>query len=143
MIRLEQPSRGLSRDRKRMSADARRPLGHAERVDAVKRFVRLHTDESLDRERLAAVAGFSVPHFHRVFQAGAGENIAGYVRRIRLERAGRKLRMRAVSITQVALDAGYDKRAAFGKVFKQHFDLSPSEFRRLDCRRTTRILRKG
>jgi AraC family transcriptional regulator len=84
-----------------------------------------------------------VSHFHRIFTAQIGENIAGYVRRVRLERAGRKLRMGAVDITEVALAAGYDTHAAFGKAFKQQFGLSPSEFRQLDCTAATRILRKG
>jgi AraC family transcriptional regulator len=92
---------------------------------------------------LAAVAGFSVSHFHRIFTAYVGESIASYVRRVRLERAGRKLRMGAVDITEVALAAGYDTHAAFSKAFKQQFGLSPSEFRQLDCRAATQILRKG
>ena len=89
------------------------------------------------------MAGFSVPHFHRIFTAHVGENIASYVRRVRLERAGRKLRMGAVDITEVALAAGYDTHAAFSKAFKQHFGLSPSEFRQLDCGSATQILSKG
>jgi AraC family transcriptional regulator len=74
---------------------------------------------------------------HRVFRAHLGESLAAYVRRVRLERAGRKLRMGAVDITEVALAAGYDSHAAFGKAFKQQFGLSPSEFRQLDCREAT------
>ncbi len=117
--------------------------GYDERINQVKRYIREHIDEPLHREVLAAVAGFSVPHFHRLFTACTGENIAGYVRRIRLERAGRKLRMGAVDISEVALAAGYDTHAAFGKAFKQQFGLSPSEFRRLGCKAATQILRKG
>ncbi len=116
--------------------------GYSECIQDVKQYIREHTGEPLNREVLAAVAGFSVPHFHRIFTACAGENISGYVRRVRLERAGRKLRMGAVDITEVALAAGYDTHAAFSKAFKQHFGLSPSEFRQLDCRAATRILTK-
>jgi AraC family transcriptional regulator len=116
---------------------------YTERIEEVKAYVREHMDEPLNREVLAAVAGFSVPHFHRLFTAEAGENIARYVRRVRLERAGRKLRMGAVDITEVAQAAGYDSHAAFSKAFKLHFGLSPSEFRQLDCRTATKILRKG
>jgi AraC-like DNA-binding protein len=47
-----------------------------------------------------------------------------------------------VDITEVALAAGYDTHAAFGKAFKQQFGLSPSEFRQLDCRAATQILRR-
>lgn len=107
------------------------------------RYIREHINERLDRETLASVAGFSIPHFHRVFTAHVGESAISYVRRLRLEHAGRKLRMGAVDITEVALAAGYDTHAAFSKAFKQQFGLSPSQFRQLDCRIATEILRKG
>jgi AraC family transcriptional regulator len=116
---------------------------NADCVEDVLRYIREHITETLDRERLAAVAGFSVPHFHRVFTAQVGESAIGYVRRLRLERAARKLRMGAVDITQVAHAAGYDTHAAFSKAFKQQFGLSPSEFRQLGCRAATQLLRKG
>ena len=112
-------------------------------IEDVMRYIREHISEPLDRETLADVAGFSVPHFHRVFTAHVGESAISYVRRLRLERAARKLRMGAVDITEVALAAGYDSHAAFGKAFKQHFGLSPSEFRQLGCWAATQLLRKG
>ena len=112
-------------------------------IEDVKRYIREHIHEPLDRETLAAVAGFSIPHFHRVFTAQVGESAASYVRRLRLERAGRKLRMGAVDITEVALAAGYESHAAFSKAFKQQFGLSPREFRQLGCSAATQLLRKG
>jgi AraC family transcriptional regulator len=126
-----------------MVTDTQILTDYDERIHDVQKYVREHTDEALNREVLAAVAGFSVPHFHRIFTAHVGENIANYVRRVRMERAGRKLRMGAVDITQVALAAGYDTHAAFSKAFKQNFGLSPSEFRQLDCGSATQILSKG
>jgi AraC family transcriptional regulator len=126
-----------------MAADTQGLQGHYERIHGVKQYIREHIDEPLNRDVLAAVAGFSVSHFHRIFTAYVGENMASYVRRVRLERAGRKLRMGAVDITEVALAAGYDTHAAFSKAFKQQFGLSPSEFRHLDCRAATQILRQG
>ena len=116
---------------------------HADCIEEVMRYIRRHISEPLDRETLAAVAGFSVPHFHRVFTAQVGESAISYIRRLRLERAARKLRMGAVDITEVALAAGYDTHAAFSKAFKQQFGLSPSEFRQLDCWIATQLLRKG
>ena len=110
------------------------------RIEEVKNYIHKHLHEPLDRETLAAVAGFSIPHFHRVFTAQVGESAASYVRRLRLERAGRKLRMGAVDITEVALAAGYDSHAAFSKAFRQQYGLSPSEFRQLGCTAATQLL---
>jgi len=114
-----------------------------QRLHAVQQYIRKHLAEPLEREHLARLAGFSVPHFHRIFTASVGISPSAYVRRIRLERAGHKLRMGAVDICEVALAAGYETHTAFSKAFKQQFGLSPSEFRQLDCRSATEILHKG
>src|SRR5215510_13173081 len=126
-----------------MVTDLQLSQEYSETIEDVKLYIREHIQEQLNREVLAAVAGFSVPHFHRVFHAQVGESAISYLRRLRLERAARKLRMGAVDITEVALAAGYDSHAAFGKAFKQQFGLSPSEFRSLGCSAATQLLRKG
>lgn len=116
---------------------------HTIRIQLARQYIRDHIGDSLDRKVLAGVTDFSVPHFHRVFTRYTGESPLDYVRRMRLERAGRKLRMGAVDITEVALAAGYRTHAAFGKAFKRQFGLSPSQFRSLDCWTATRILTRG
>jgi AraC family transcriptional regulator len=126
-----------------MAIYTQRMLDYSEQIRNVTQYIREHINEPLDREILAEVAGFSVPHFHRVFIATAGESAASYVRRMRLERAGRKLRMGAVDITEVARAAGYESHAAFGKAFKGQYGLSPSEFRQLGCSKATQLLTKG
>jgi len=114
-----------------------------ERLEALVAYIGHNTDRDLSREVLAEVAGYSVPHLHRIFTGELGENIADYVRRVRLERAGRKLRMGAVDISQVALAAGYQTHTAFSRAFKRHFGLSPSAFRQLGCAAATALLRDG
>lgn len=126
-----------------MAAYTQSMQDYSDCINYVKFYIREHINEPLHREILAEVAGFSVPQFHRIFTAQVGESAASYIRRLRMERAGRKLRMGAVDITQVALAAGYDSHAAFGKAFKQQFGLSPSEFRELGCSAATQLLKKG
>src|SRR5512140_444878 len=124
-----------------MLTDSQTLQDYAECNEDVVKYIREHINEPLDRETLAAVAGFSIPHFHRVFTAQVGESAISYIRRLRLERAARKLRMGAVDITEVALAAGYETHAAFSKAFKQQFGFSPSEFRQLGCMAATQLLR--
>lgn len=90
-----------------------------ERINQVKQYIREHMDESLNREALAAIAGFSVAHFHRIFTAIVGENITSYVRRVRLERAAWRLLTEDAQIIDIALASGYETHSAFDKVFKQ------------------------
>ena len=123
--------------------DKREQHIHNQSIQHVQWYIRQHIDEPLDRKVLADIAGFSIPHFHRVFTACTGESAVSYVRRLHLERAGRKLRMGAVDIMEVALAAGYASHAAFSKAFKKQFGISPSAFRRLSCAEATQLLRKG
>ena len=78
-----------------------------ESIGVVQHYIRNHLDKSLNREVLAKIAGYSVPHLHRIFTASTGETMSDYVRSLRLKRAGYKLRAGAVDITDVALAAGY------------------------------------
>ena len=114
-----------------------------ESIEVVQQYIRNHLDKSLNRAVLAKIAGYSVPHLHRIFTASTGETMSDYVRSLRLKRAGYKLRAGAVDITEVALAAGYQTHAAFGKAFKQQYGLSPGEFRDLACREATNLLMKG
>lgn len=123
-----------------MSCETPPTQSEQQRIEAVKRHIQRHITEPLDRAKLAALAGFSLPHFHRVFLAQVGESPTAYLRRLRLERAGRKLRMGASDIGEVALAAGYGSHNAFSKAFKQHFGLSPQAFRELGCAAATQRL---
>ena len=116
---------------------------HQDRIEQVQRYISEHLDQSLNREVLADIAGFSIPHFHRVFTACTGESAINYVRRVRLLRAGQKLRMGAVDIMVVALAAGYESHTSFSKAFRKQFGISPSAFRKLNCASATVLLKKG
>ncbi|MEM9953468.1 MAG: AraC family transcriptional regulator [Chloroflexota bacterium] len=115
---------------------------HQQCVEVVQDYIQRHIQEPLSRETLAEIAGYSVPHFHRIFTAHTGESAISYVRRLRLKRAGQKLRMGAVDIMDIALSAGYESHTTFSKAFKKQFGISPSQFRNLSCWQATDLLRK-
>jgi AraC family transcriptional regulator len=52
------------------------------------------------------------------FTGQVGENIAGYIRRVRMERRRAQIAYGRSDITEVALAAGYDTHAAFSKAFQ-------------------------
>lgn len=80
-------------------------------------------------EQIAAHAGLSPFHFHRLFRAGTGETLAGFVNRLRLERALRLLAHdRRAKITDVALACGFATPSHFSRAFKQRYGQAPSHF---------------
>lgn len=92
-------------------------------------FVLLRLDESCTTEEVAAEAGFSRFHCHRIFRAMTGESISELVRRLRLERAAHRLRHEPVKVLDVALDAGYGSEEAFSRAFRRVCGMSPSRSR--------------
>jgi len=92
-------------------------------------YVRAHLDERLTLDGIAAVAGFSPFHFHRIFRVAFGENLSAYVQRRRLQRAARELRSGDRPIVEIALECGYESASAFGRAFARAFDRTPSAYR--------------
>lgn len=99
------------------------------RLLRVQAYVDAHLDDTLTPAMLAKTASLSLHHFHRIFRGMTGESLSEYVRRLRLQRAARRLRVSTQSILEVALDAGYHSHEAFTRAFCEHFGVNPSEYR--------------
>jgi AraC family transcriptional regulator len=91
--------------------------------------VRAHIDERLTLESIAAVAGFSPFHFHRIFRVACGENLNDYIVRHRLARAARELRATRMPVTEIGLRGGYESPSAFGRAFARAFGSTPAAYR--------------
>jgi AraC family transcriptional regulator len=101
-------------------ARMRRVLDHIDR----------HLDRDLDLDTLSSVAAFSRFHFQRQFTATFGLSVHRYVQLARMKRASHRLAYTdAASVTEVAMEAGYDAPDAFARAFRQRFGQSPSSFR--------------
>jgi AraC family transcriptional regulator len=90
-----------------------------------------HLDGDLDLDAVSSVAAFSKFHFHRQFKATFGVSLHRYVQLARLRRASKRLADgQGQSVTDIALDAGYETPDAFARAFRQRFRQSPSDFRK-------------
>ncbi len=102
---------------------------YARRMMTVLNYIEAHLDEEISLEELAGVACFSSYHFHRIFHGMIGEPLKKYIRRLRLERAASRLKSSAFSVTQIALEAGYDTHEAFTRAFNGMFGMAPRDYR--------------
>ncbi len=79
------------------------------RMRRVLDYIDRHLDSDLDLETVRGVAAFSKFHFHRQFTATFGLSVHRYVQLARMKRASYLLAyMDAQSVTDIAMDAGYD-----------------------------------
>jgi AraC family transcriptional regulator len=101
------------------------------RMQRVLDHIDQHLDDDLGLDVLSGVAAFSKHHFHRQFTAIFGLSVHRYVQLARMKRASYRLAFRdAASVTEIAMDAGYEAPDAFARAFRQRFGQSPSEFRK-------------
>ncbi|MFC6647716.1 AraC family transcriptional regulator [Paenibacillus rhizoplanae] len=105
-------------------------LEYRYRVNHVVNYMEEHLTDPLTLKEVSDVGAFSPFHFHRVFKAVMGENVHGFTRRIRIEKAIKLLLFHPNrSITDIALDCGLQTPAHFCRVFREHTGLSASECR--------------
>ncbi len=101
------------------------------RMQRVLDYIDAHLDDDLDLDTLSGVAAFSKFHFHRQFKASFGLSVHRYVQLARMRRASFQLaHSGAQSVTDIAIDAGYDAPDAFARAFRQRVGQSPSSFRK-------------
>lgn len=93
-------------------------------------YIQEHYAEPITVARLAELCGFSQVHFMNIFKAAIGSTCIEYLVEYRLARASLELQESEHSITQIALDTGFQNISYFNRAFKRHYGMTPSEYRR-------------
>lgn len=115
--------------RTRPKTRASTPATYLERVNLAIDHAVANLDAPLRLRDIARAARLSPFHFHRVFQMIAGETIADFVKRQRLDKALYLMSQpRRSTLTTVALACGFSSSSDFSRCFKQRFGASPSAF---------------
>ena len=102
-----------------------------QRIVLTCEYIEQHLDDTLTVSQLSEVAALSKFHFHRVFVAFMGVNVAKYILLARLKRASFRLAFEQnIKVIDIALEAKFESAEAFSRAFKRTFEQSPSQFRR-------------
>lgn len=91
-------------------------------------WIALNLDQPLDVEALAARVGESVRSFHRNFSTATGQTPAGFVTRLKLDRA-RDLIATGQPLKSVAQATGYPYVARLSAAFQRQFGMTASAYR--------------
>ena len=88
-----------------------------------------HVAGDFNLDRLAAQAGLSKFHFHRVFKSAMRVSPSRHHINLRMNVARRLLRETKQSVVDVALGVGYTNPSHLAKLFRRETGLSPSDYR--------------
>jgi AraC-like DNA-binding protein len=93
-------------------------------------YLNSHYGEKISVEDLARVANLSTSHFSRVFKEQTSMSPVEYIMMIRLDCAKRMLRANEKSLSEIALDCGFNSSSYFYQCFTREFNISPSDYRK-------------
>jgi transcriptional regulator GlxA family with amidase domain len=99
----------------------------------VVRRLREHIDSNIDRrisvEALAKLANLSVCYFVRAFKESVGVTPHDYLIRRRVKRTMELLSDTDMSLSEIALAAGFADQSHCARRFRQHVGMSPRDYR--------------
>ncbi|PKP72015.1 MAG: AraC family transcriptional regulator [Alphaproteobacteria bacterium HGW-Alphaproteobacteria-5] len=101
-----------------------------ERIETVHRHVRSNLYGEICQAELASQLKMTPQAFSKFFRAATGHTFVGFVNILRINEACRLLAGTDRSITQVAMDCGYNNISNFNRQFLQLKGTTPSNFRR-------------
>ncbi|RJG00615.1 AraC family transcriptional regulator [Noviherbaspirillum sedimenti] len=78
---------------------------------------------------LAQAVGMSRSVFAASFAHAVGESPMHYVTRFRMERATELLRLRTLTVAEIAQNLGYESQSSFARAFRKFHGLSPDNYR--------------
>ncbi|WP_125604992.1 AraC family transcriptional regulator [Lapidilactobacillus bayanensis] len=99
------------------------------REKLILQFLEIHYAEKLTLADLAKVLKLSKEQFSRFFRQSFRRSPFQYLIQFRLQKACQLLISGDHTVTEIAEACGFESSNYFARVFKEHFNLSPTEFR--------------
>ncbi|GAB6388201.1 GlxA family transcriptional regulator [Stutzerimonas marianensis] len=99
------------------------------RVLQIQEWLEEHFAEKFRFEDVARDHGMSIRNFMRRFQSATGDKPLHYLQRLRIETAKSLLSTTRKSIKTISYEVGYDDASFFARLFRQHTELSPNQYR--------------
>lgn len=99
-------------------------------IDRTIEYMHTNLDTKITLEDIAKVAHMSPSHFSRIFKHETGASPIDYLGRIRMDRAKKLLLASDKSITEIALECGFNSPAYLSASFYKKFRTTPSDYRK-------------
>ncbi len=97
-------------------------------IGRVLEYLHQNYGEKLSVNKLAGIANMSESNFTRIFKKETGLAPMEYLIGVRLDKAKMLLRAGTMSITEIALQCGFNSLSHFSSCFTKHVGLAPSDY---------------
>lgn len=104
---------------------------YSEKFNSVMQYIDANYMYDISLDHLAGVAGYSKYHFSRIFKQYNSMSYLQYINARRTKAAEHLLLDPNLSITDVAMQAGFKSLTTFNRIFKEIKHCTPSDFKKL------------
>ncbi len=126
-------NRGLSANKDLQKTEADNYAHELEKLRTLMSEEKFYLNPQLTLRSLSQKSGLAPSHLSKIINTAAGQNFNDFVNLYRVEYVKSKLSQEEtskLSILAIALDAGFNSKATFNRVFKKLTGESPSAFRK-------------
>ena len=102
--------------------------GRIMKIGQVIAHMESHFDENLKIPDLAKMVGMSDRNFYRFFHRVKGESPLGYLQRLRVAKGARILQTSDKSVSEAAMECGFNDSNYFARQFRRILGVSPRQF---------------
>jgi len=103
----------------------------SKKFNMVMKYINQNYMFEIPLEKIADIAGYSKYHFSRIFKKYNNVSYIQYINGKRIKAAERLLIDPALSVTEVAMRAGFASLTTFNRAFKKAKNCTPTEFKTL------------
>ncbi|RKN74187.1 AraC family transcriptional regulator [Paenibacillus ginsengarvi] len=96
---------------------------------SILRYIHLHYNEPISLSSVSAHFHLHPSYISRMFKEHTGKTVNDYMHELRIARAATLLMASEMSISDICLEVGYDNYRTFARVFREHHQMSPSDYR--------------
>lgn len=104
-------------------------LNHLDIVSELIKYTKENYQEELTLKKVGELFNYNSAYLGKKFRKDTGENYLSFLDQVRMEKASDILQHSNFMVYEVAEMVGYSNSDYFYKKFKQHFKVSPNEFR--------------
>lgn len=102
-----------------------------DKVNNILTYIEKNYNRNINVEELAHIVFLHPNYFIRFFKKHIGCSPIGYINKVRLEKTKSLLESTDLTVSEIAVNTGYNDISHYSKTFKKHIGFSPMEYRNI------------